>query len=289
MTRKQKDLVQIIIMYAIMAIAGFFCWLPFPEREVSTFLYAHLGMTVVCFIFSIIKKNSSVYDAFWSVIPFYFVVFWAWYYIDSGTLSSFHWIAFGIVSLWSWRLTINWSRSWEGFSHEDWRYVKLAKDTGKFYPFVNFLGIHLFPTLLVFAGMWPLFSLFHGNQPLEWMFYLGVLISFSGILLEFFADNQLFKFRNRKNPRMEELLDTGLWGKMRYPNYLGEMLFWIGLFFLGHSFGAPIYTGIGALAMCCLFVFISIPMKEKRMLERRSNFQDYQKRVPMLIPRFWKN
>ena len=231
MTRKQKDLIQITIMYVVMAVVGFFTWLPFSERDVLTFLYAHVAMTIVCFIFSLIKKNSSVYDAFWSVIPFYFVVFWAWYYSLDDQLTLFHWIVFIVVSLWSWRLTINWARSWADFSHEDWRYIKLANDTGKFYPIVNFLGIHLFPTLLVFGGMWPLFSIFSNPLILSWMFFVGVGISMLGISLEFFADNQLFRFRNRPNKKKEDLLDTGLWGKMRYPNYLGEMLFWIGLFF----------------------------------------------------------
>ena len=287
MTKKTNHLIQITLMYCIMALVGYIVWDYSLEREsVFTYLLAHVAMTVVCFIFSIIKKNSSVYDAFWSVIPFYFVGFWTFLYYDHMTL--IHWTAFSVVSIWSWRLTLNWARSWSDFSHEDWRYIKLAKDTGKMYPAVNFLGIHLFPTLLVFAGMWPLFYLLSNTIQINWLVYFGVIISLLGIALEFIADNQLFAFRNRENPNTKELLDTGLWGKMRYPNYLGEMLFWIGLFVMGLSFGAPIYTGVGALAMCCLFLFISIPMKEERMMERRANFSDYQKRVPLLIPKLWK-
>lgn len=287
MTKKTNHLIQITVMYAIMAISGVLSWIYFPtDNEVVAFAFAHIVMTLVCFAFSLIKRNSSVYDAFWSVIPFYFVLMWV--YLHDDRIGLMHWIMLFVVSTWSWRLTFNWARSWADFSHEDWRYIKLAKDTGKFYPAVNFLGIHFFPTVLVFAGMWPLFYLFMNENILSWMFYLGVGISMTGVALEFFADNQLFKFRNRSNPQQEELLDSGLWGKMRYPNYLGEMLFWIGAFFMGHSFGAPLYTGSGALAMCCLFLFISIPMKEERMLARRANFAEYQQRVPKLIPRLWK-
>lgn len=287
MSTKTNHLLQITMIYVIIAASGFLSWKYIPiDDPILSFLVADLVMTVVCFIYSLIKKNSSVYDAYWSVIPFYFILQWGYLFFDYLTI--FHWIAFAVVSLWSWRLTLNWARSWPDFSHEDWRYIKLAKDTGKMYPAVNFLGIHLFPTLLVFAGMWPLFSLFTGPIKLEWMFFVGVAISLLGIALEFFADNQLFQFRNRPNPQKEAILDTGLWGKMRYPNYLGEMLFWIGLFFVGHAFGAELYTGSGALAMCCLFVFISIPMKEARMLERRPNFPEYQKRVPKLFPKLFR-
>ncbi|MFK7787713.1 MAG: DUF1295 domain-containing protein, partial [Crocinitomicaceae bacterium] len=159
MTKKANHMIQIIGMYIIMAISGFLSWKYIDLEDISLrYLTAHIVMTVICFIFSLIKKNSSVYDAFWSVIPFYFVVFWAYQYHEVMGIPQ--WISFGVVSIWSWRLTLNWARSWADFSHEDWRYIKLAKDTGKFYPAVNFLGIHLFPTLLVFGGMWPLLYLF---------------------------------------------------------------------------------------------------------------------------------
>jgi len=85
------------------------------------------------------------------------------------------------------------------------------------------------------------------------------------------------------------LLATGLWGRSRNPNYLGEILFWTGMYIVGLAYNAPFYiTSIGALVMLCLFVFISIPMKEKRMMERRPSYMDYKKRVPMLFPKFSK-
>jgi steroid 5-alpha reductase family enzyme len=289
MTKKTNHLIQITIMYIVMALSGYASWEYVPIDDVPLrYLTAHVVMTIICFIFSVLKKNSSVYDAFWSVIPFYFVVFWAYEYSDALNLPQ--WIAIAVVSIWSWRLTLNWARSWADFSHEDWRYVKLAKDTGAFYPAVNFLGIHLFPTLLVFGGMWPLLYLFLNPMDVEfqWLVYLGAAISILGIALEYFADNQLYAFRNKPNAKTGEILDTGLWGRMRYPNYLGEMLFWIGAMVMSFPFNPPFYTAFGAVAMCVLFLFISIPMKEKRMLERRNNYTEYQKRVPLLIPRFWK-
>jgi len=241
-------------------------------------------MTVVCFIFSVFKKNSSTYDPYWSVIPFYFILQWGFIYFPELTI--FHYLTFLLITIWSWRLTLNWVRSWFGFSHEDWRYINLAKQTGSFYPIVNFLGIHLFPTLLVFVGLWPLFYLFTNTMQSAIFFSFGMAIGLLGTTLEFFADNQLARFRRRANPKTEDLLDTGIWGWCRNPNYLGEILFWIGLFLIGWSFGAPSYTVVGALVMLGLFVFISIPMKEKRMIEKRPAFDAYKKRVGMLFPKF---
>ena len=283
MTKKTFDLLQITLIYIVIGIAGLmtyqFCGI---SNDIIAFLIADIVMTIVCFFFSVIKKNSSVYDAYWSIIPFYFVLMWI--YMHYSNLEFEHWLIFITISIWSWRLTLNWVRSWSDFSHEDWRYVKLAKDNGKLYPLVNFFGIHLFPTILVFAGMLPLFYIFNHSLQLNWMLYLGIGISLLGTYLEFTADNQLAKFKSRENPQVHELLDTGIWAHSRNPNYLGEILFWFGLFFIGHSFGAPLYTSSGFIAMLFLFVFISIPMKEKRMMERRPTFKDYQEKVAMLVP-----
>lgn len=276
-------ILQIILCYVIIGLSGYLTWKYSPiENEVLTFLLSDVVMTLVCFFFSVVKKNSSVYDAYWSLIPFYFVLMWS--YLYGPELSFHHYAVFAVISLWSWRLTLNWARSWAGFSHEDWRYINLKKQNGRLYPLVNFFGIHLFPTLLVFAGMWPIFYIFSNELSHSGLLYFGILISFIGTAFEFFADNQLAAFRRQKQDT-EQLLDSGLWAKCRNPNYLGEMLFWIGLFIIGLAYQAPLYTALGAIAMIGLFVFISIPMKEKRMLERRPAYTAYMQEVPKLIPR----
>lgn len=284
MNTKQKDLLKITIIYAIIVLAGYLSYTYMPMAdEVQTFLAADIVMTLVCFAFSIILRNSSVYDPYWSFIPFVFVIAWAvlhWQVIDTH-----HMLLFIVISLWSWRLTNNWMRSWHGMEHEDWRYVDLKNKTGKAYPLVNFFGIHLLPTLWVFGGMWPLFYIFEGNAPMEWLYFLGIATSVAGIFFEMIADNELFKFKNRPNPQDSDLLRSGIWSKSRHPNYLGELLFWFGLCMVGISFGAPWYTASGALALLILFVFISIPLKEKRM-SRKPGFEAYRKEVPMLIPRY---
>lgn len=285
MSKKGGHIFQIVLIYLIIGAAGYFSWLRLPiDNEVLRFLISDLVMTLICFIFSLIKRNSSVYDAYWSVIPFYFVLMWA--VIHSSTLSVYEYLIFLVISLWSWRLTLNWVRSWPGFHHEDWRYVKLAKDNGRLYPLVNFFGIHLFPTFMVFAGMWPIFYVFSNGLQSRSLLFLGLTVSFIGTLLELVADNQLAVFRSKKY-RTEKLLDTGLWARSRNPNYLGEILFWVGLFIIGMGYGAPLYTLAGALIMFGLFFFISIPMKEERMLERRPDFKAYLAHVPKLFPKLF--
>lgn len=281
MSKKSNDLLQIIIIYLIIAVVGLGLWYIWPyENQVIRLLVSDLGMTLVCFFFSVVKKNSSVYDAYWSIIPFYFVLFWSMLYLEKLDLHRI--LSMLVISIWSWRLTLNWVRSWSGFHHEDWRYIKLAKENGKLYPLVNFFGIHLFPTLLVFAGMWPIYYIFQNQLFSSGIFFLGIAVSLIGTGLEYVADNQLAAFR-KTNPPSTQLLDTGIWSRSRHPNYLGEMLFWLGLFVIGYAYQAPYYTVIGALSMMALFIFISIPMKEARMSARKSGFEAYSQKVPMVI------
>jgi len=285
MIQNKAHIFQILLIYLVIGISGYTTWSFLPiDNEIIRFLISDIVMTFVCFFFSVIKKNSSVYDAYWSVIPFFFVVLWA--VIHGADLSFHHYAVFFVISFWSWRLTLNWARSWPGFHHEDWRYIKLAKDNGKLYPLVNFFGIHAFPTFMVFVGMWPIFYIFQNQLQSSGILYLGVAVSIIGTLFELFADNQLAAFRAEKH-KTEKLLDKGLWARSRNPNYLGEILFWVGLFIIGQAFVAPLYTIAGVVTMLFLFIVISIPMKEKRMLERRPSFKEYMEKVPMLFPKLF--
>lgn len=285
MTSKQNALLQIVVIYIITAFVGFVSWQYFKVSysEIMAFLLADIAMTIVIFIASLIKRNSSVYDAYWSVLPFYFVALWI--YIYGNNLSVINWLTFVVISFWSWRLTLNWARSWPNFSHEDWRYVDLKNKTKAFYPMVNFLGIHVFPTLVVFACMLPVFYSINASTNLVWLAGFGLLVSVVGILFELFADNELDKFRQRTNPKQSDILNTGLWAKCRNPNYLGEMLFWVGLALLGISFNAHWIAYVGVVVLILMFVFVSIPMKEERMEKRRPQaWKQYKQTVNKLLP-----
>lgn len=243
--------------------------------------------TVIIFFASLILKNSSMYDPYWSVAP---VVILAYLLIVSGaSLLDPRIILVSIVVLyWGIRLTLNWLKTWPGLNHEDWRYRKLAADTGVFYWPVSFLGIHLFPTILVFLGCLPLIPIVFTDHPLLWTDVLGFIIAFAAIEIERRADNQLREFR--ENGRGKEVCETGLWKYSRHPNYFGEITFWGGIFImaLGINPSENLFYALGFLMMILLFVFISIPMMEKRQLQK-AGYAEYRKRVRMLVPWFRKS
>ena len=286
MNEKQKALFQVTLIYLLVGLVG---WTTFEYFEdsgiVLRFIYADLAMTLMTFFFSVLKKNSSVYDPYWSLIPFYFVLFWYGYYGGDGW-NIYPWICSLAITFWGFRLTLSWARGWPGWQHEDWRYVNFRKQFGKFFQPINFLAIHLFPTVIVFLGMWPLFWVYEfGELENPALFYFGAALAFLGGFLELLADNELDRFRKRKNKKKEDILRTGIWAYSRNPNYLGELLFWFGLLGMGMAFGAPFYTGIGAVGMLLMFLFASIPMKDKQMEKNRPEaFAKYKREVSRILP-----
>ncbi len=221
----------------------------------------------------------SAYDAYWSVAPIALVVVW-------GVLGGANpWrvaLVCALVSWWGVRLTYNWARGWTGMDHEDWRYVDLRNKTGKLWPVVNLGGIHLFPTVQVFAGLLPAHAALTTDAPLSGWDIVAVVVTGGAILLEQVSDRQLHDYRISK-PAKGSVLNTGVWAYSRHPNYVGEALFWWGLYFFSLAVGGEWWRVTGALAITLMFRFISIPMIEARHRARRPNY-DQQAARGVFLP-----
>jgi len=245
---------------------------------------ADLIATLVIFIFSFVFRNSSMYDPYWSVIPIAIAVFWI---LQAGPEANLirQVLVFSLVLIWGIRLTLNWARGWTGLAQEDWRYVDLAQKTGKAYWLVSFSGIHMFPTILVFLGCLPLIPVLSSTEPLGFGDWFAFVFTIAAIFIETVSDEQLKSF---KKAPTGPFLKSGLWAYSRHPNYFGEVSFWVGLFLfaLGLNPSMNYWTGIGALGMLLLFLFISIPMMDKRHLKSRPGYEEYQRQVSGFFPWF---
>ncbi len=89
-------------------------------------------------------------------------------------------------------------------------------------------------------------------------------------------------------PAPEALLRTGVWSRSRHPNYLGEMGFWWGLWLFSLAAAPSVtdywWTIAGPVAITLMFRFVSLPMIETRMRERRPDYEQYAATTPMVIP-----
>ena len=102
----------------------------------------------------------------------------------------------------------------------------LCNTTGKFYPIVNFVGIHMVPTLVVYLCVLPVAYLFNGEYVENIYTYIFAFVSIFAFVIQGIADIQMHKFR--KN-RTSTFIRNGLWKYSRHPNYLGEILMWWGI------------------------------------------------------------
>ncbi|MBY8990309.1 MAG: DUF1295 domain-containing protein [Candidatus Lokiarchaeota archaeon] len=253
-------------------------------------LFADLAATLVIFVISTIIKNTSLYDPYWNIAPlvigFYFLIF-----LEGPKLDNIRYIiVFILVAIWSIRLTYNWLRGWRGLKHEDWRYMYYRDKMGKKFWFINLTGLQLMPTILVYLGtisVYPAVSL--RKNSLGILDLVAIIITLGSILLETIADQQMYNFiKNRENS--DQIINQGLWKYSRHPNYLGEILFWWGLFIFALASDLNfIWAIIGPLSITILFNIVSIPLIEKQKLEKRPDYANYKKRVSRLILWFPKN
>ncbi len=270
--------VAISIIYAISIASGIFSYLFLPFAPWLNLLLADVIATIVTFVFSVIFNNASVYDPYWSVQPIVIVLVFALYY----PLDAYKIILIFVIGLWAIRLTANWAYTFKSLNHQDWRYSMLKEKTGNLYPIINLLGIHLFPTLVVYACTYPAVHLITSAIPQNGLTYLPLLISLLGIFLQFVSDVQMQKFRNNKNG--QTFIRTGLWKYSRHPNYLGEILMWWGVgltaFF---ALNYACYFLLGALINNIMFILISVPLADGRQ-SKKEGFKEYKKQTRMFLP-----
>lgn len=273
----------VIIAYVVAAAAGALTLLVAPGGPIIKALIADVVATAVIFGFSRAYSNSSFYDPYWSVIPPLLAMYWM---LAAGDVGLRGWVAFALVCLWAVRLTGNWASYWSGLDHEDWRYPMVRARYARFPMTMDFLGIHLFPTVQVFLGCLPLYAaLTYSQDSFIWLDWVAAAAVLAAVAIEHVSDRQLHAFLARK--QQGEFIREGLWAWSRHPNYFGEVLFWWGVL----GFGLAAHPAgwwwliIGAVAMTTMFVFVSIPMMDERNCERRPGYADFMRKVPMLVPR----
>lgn len=276
---KSIGLVIITIIYILATIIGVITYnsIDCNNKLLSLFI-ADVVATLVVWLFGVIFNNSSIYDPYWSVAPPLLLTFFA---IEASSFGTPVRLTLLIVWLWAIRLTGNWAYTFPNLSKQDWRYDKYKGDFPKLWHLVNLFGINLMPTLIVFLAMIPAIELIDLN-PISYNIFtiLGILISLVAVALELVSDRQAHSFR-KENPG--KVCNVGLWKSSRHPNYLGEILFWWGIFVIYISVApGEWFTAIGAIANTLLFIFVSIPLMEKRQLATKPAYAEYRRNTRML-------
>lgn len=275
---RQLSFIIIAIVYIIAIAGGIISYIYLPFDFWLSLLLADIIATVITFIFSLIFKNASVYDPYWSVQPIVIVIGFA---IKEPHLNAVQILPMIAVFIWGIRLTSNWAYTFHGMSHQDWRYSMLKEKSGKLYPLVNFFGIHLFPTLVVYACTLPIVFTFVENPPFNAGSALFFALSIFAVVWQGTSDFLMHKFRKSGK---KGFIRVGTWKYSRHPNYLGEILMWWGvaLAFLC-VMPSRWYLMTGTLINTLMFLFISIPLADNHQ-SRKDGFAQYKAATRMLLP-----
>ena len=280
-TRKQSFIiVGAIYIFAAAVGVGTYLLLPDAWYFWLKLLLADVIATVVIFIFSLTFKNASVYDPYWSVQPIVIIIG----FMIGQRMTPLKLLLLVTILFWGIRLTANWAYTFKSLAHEDWRYRMLAEKTGKAYPLVNFVGIHLVPTLVVYLCTLPAVALLQSGSDGNLFSYAALLLSIGAATVQGIADYQMHAFRKRGTGGF---IREGLWKNSRHPNYLGEILMWWGIGIsavsaIGLAF--PYFLLLaGAVANTALFLFVSIPLAEGKQ-SKKEGFAEYKAQTRALLP-----
>lgn len=269
--------VAVALVYILAAAVGVCVYSKLTFDWWLSLLIADVAATVVTFIFSLVFNNASVYDPYWSVQPPVILVAFA----VGKDLTGFGILLLFVVSFWAIRLTANWAYTFGNLTHQDWRYTMLKEKTGAFYPIINFVGIHMVPTLVVYGCILPgVYAIREGvlGNALSTLF---LTLSFCAAIMQGVADIQMHSFRRHRDGAFNR---HGLWAYSRHPNYLGEILMWWGVG-LSVAYASPSawYLLAGAFANTLLFICVSIPMAEGRQ-SQKEGYAEYKKQTRVLLP-----
>ena len=244
----------------------------------------HLVATLIIYLASVLAKNSSFYDPFWSIAPLLIVMYLSFmsYEKDENLIKIL--VILIPVTYWSLRLTNNWRRSWKGLTHEDFRYIDLKTRFKKFPYLIDFFGIHLYPTLQVNFSLFPLYYYFHSDlSSIPIALYIFSFFTIGTVLLEHLADEQMREFRSKPENK-GKTMKSSLWKYSRHPNYLGEVLFWWCLYLMTLSVNLNLWwLFICPLSMTLMFTLVTCSMMDNRSLLNRPDYSTYMAKTSQLL------
>ena len=163
----------------------------------------------------------------------------------------------------------------------------LAKNGEKKMPIFVLATIWVFVAILYTAQVSPMLFRYSNGDTDIILPIIGFVISIFGLVLETIADKQKSE-QKKLNPNM--VATKGLYKMCRCPNYLGEILFWTGIFVSGVTAYANAGQWIVAIIayVCIVFIMFNGAQRlEKRQMARygeNAEYNEYANKTPIIIP-----
>ncbi len=266
--------------------------------------YLMLGVALTCFVVSELTRNCSQVDKLWSIVPIVYV----WYFAAQSGFSERLVLMAVLVTIWGARLTFNfWRRGgyhwipWKG--EEDYRWHVLRQrpflNTRPGWALFNLFFISLYQNSLILLFTLPILVAWQGEAR-EIGFFDGFLtvIFLALVWFETVADQQQYDFQTEKYRRIREGMPlegdyakgfrtTGLWGRVRHPNYAAEQGIWLCYYFFSvAATGRWLNWSLAGAILLMLLFLGSADFSEKISAGKYPEYRDYQKKVGRFLPWF---
>ncbi len=121
------------------------------------------------------------------------------------------------------------------------------------------------------------------SVPLVWV---GVAVWAVGVVFESVGDAQLAAYK--RDPDRGPVMDRGLWGWTRHPNYFGDACLWWGVWIAGGAASGwlpALVTVLSPLAMTHVLRNVTGAKLLERTMSTRPGWDEYAARVPLFVPR----
>ena len=237
-----------------------------------------LGGAVLLWLISLRIRDSSIGTIAWSLGLAGVVDVAAWTGQAGGDRAA---LVIFLVNIWAVRLA---AHLWARHEGEDHRYAVLRQRFGRRWWWLSLIQVFLLQAILIWViAAPPVAAVLNGYAPMGWLDYLGAGLATLAIAWEAVADLQLARFR-ADPAHAGQVMDKGLWGWSRHPNYFGESLLWAGLFLIGFSASGQWWLLVSPLLTVFLLTQVSTAVIEDGMDQRRPAYAAYRRRVGAFLP-----
>ena len=120
--------------------------------------------------------------------------------------------------------------------------------------------------------------------------WLGLIVWVTGYVIEVISDSQKTKF-NKFNKG--KFINIGLWKYIRHPNYLGEIIIWVGIFIISLNYIHSLTSFLSILSPIFVFLLLrfitGVPQLEARGKEKWGHldeYNSYKEKTGLLFPKF---
>ncbi len=298
-----KTVLALLITIVVVPVIAFTLDEPLSTLQgevLNDLVMVYLVAALLCFAVSSISGNYSQVDKLWSILPMAYVWMTA---VKSGWEPRVVLMAL-VVTVWGLRLTYNFSRRggysirfWTGEEDYRWAVLRARPEFAARWRWVlfNLLFISLYQMGLILLMTLPAVRSL-GGSPLGWADYLLAALIVGLVVMETVADQQQWNYHREKRKALSSggevpvryrqgFVHTGLWAKMRHPNYTAEQGVWILFYFFSVSASGNWlnWSVIGAILLILLF-WGSSNFSESISAGKYPGYREYQEKVNRYLP-----